>query len=344
MSKGLKKSNEYLKHLTIEDYNNEIIQEHIVKNFLGFGDSLMSVTPEQFNVLLNGSFSESLKNRLLYLTPEQCEYLRVPLKMYLEDPKSHPYHTQTEWLAAKFEESPHLFALLEKNHPFKNEENKDMIMEVVTNHNYLFKYLPDEWQEDFEFIMSLPINMNKTTGIRFSSTIDEPQINVQSDCILSPQESSVSFEHILNEVKDVGRLLDHIQKRDNKEKSNEAFFINTMICFPRLNKELRANKRIIENLFRLKCDYEISEEYIQSIEDKDLSKTLIDILKEKRAAKMNLSDKPLHVEMTELKRLKISISELSDLFKKTIDLYYMEKHLDSIEKSEIPDKSLFKKL
>ena len=245
---------EYLKYLSNDDYDNPAIIKKISHGFNYFNESLACVSTENFNKLINGSESKYLVASLLSLKLNQCQYLKEPLKAYLEE----KHEKDSFGFNAALNKNPYFYTVLDKE-KYKDEESKKLILSLAGKYHDLFPYMPSKWKSDLEIISKV---ITDNTSINFNYLRHGNKYHEM--------------------VKDVALILN--EYKNPKEFIKEKLYDNHVMThlrkiYPELSLEWRNQEPIIKNLFKERDDFEINLEYCKSIPDQTLSEKLVEHIK-----------------------------------------------------------------
>lgn len=252
--KAIASENEYLKYLSNDDYDNPEVLKKISHRFNYFNESLACVSLENFNKLLNSTESKYFIDSLLSLKLNQCQYLKEPLRAYLEERRE----KNSFWFNDRLNKNPYLYTVLDKE-KYKDEESKKLILSLAGKYHDLFSYLPSQWKSDLEIISKV---ITDNTDIKFNYLRHGNKYHEM--------------------VKDVALILN--EYKNPKEFIKEKLYDNHVMThlrkiYPELSLEWRSQEPIIKNLFKERDDFEIDLEYCKSIPEPTLSEKLVEHLK-----------------------------------------------------------------
>jgi hypothetical protein len=256
-SAAISSENEYLKYLSNEDYDNPALVKKISNNFNYFHESLSCISVDNFKKLLKSPNGEHLQNGLLSLKLEQCQYLKEPLKAYIEESRER----NSFWFTDALNKNPYFYTVLDKD-KYKDEDSKKLIVSLAGKYHNLFPYLPTEWKTDLEIIAKVITDNTQISYkyMRYGNKYHEMVKDVS--LVLNEYKSPEQF--IQEKLYDK-EVMTHLRK-----------------AYPQLSLEWRSQEPIIKSLFKERDSLEIDLDYCRSIPDEKLAEKLVDYIKESK--------------------------------------------------------------
>ena len=284
---------EFLKYLSKEDYLNPKIKNKIIDGFEYFNESLVFITPEILNDLMSsgGTIGDRMSIKFFNLDREQCKNMRSAISNYLETGKK----ISDDWAQNNININSNLYYALDKELN-KSEKDKLFYTCLVGRYKKLFQELPEEWRNDVNVALEV-------IRAKSGESLDLMTTNVGGAYL------------VLNGMESPDELLGMIESMGD---DGMDILVNVGANYRELKKRLRGKKAIIQNLFKVKAIYEISEDYLKYIPNVTLRDRLIAVFKRNTSFDRE------------------SLNMVSEALDKEVAFYYMEKHLESREVADRP--------
>lgn len=253
-SLAINSDSEYLKYFTKEDFETKENIHKVSFDMDRFNESLSCFNSETLKKYIEGQYSEYVWRSILKMKKERLIYLKDALKDYMEECKE---KRGEYWFKSVLEKNPYIYTILDKD-KYKDETNKNFLIELTGKYHDLFSYLPEEWKKDLDVIEKVINNKNNTS-----------------------HEYQFYGNNYHNNVKDISIVLneyDNIQDFLNKHQKELNIKVIRNI-YTSLNENWRKEEFLIRSLFKLRDDFDVNLDLCRSIPIETLSNNLVDFLK-----------------------------------------------------------------
>lgn len=292
-SLAINSDSEYLKYLNKEDFEKKENIHKVSFDMDRFNESLSCFNSETLKKYIEGEYSEYVWRSILKMKKERLIYLKDALKDYMEECKE---KRGEYWFKSVLEKNPYIYTILDKD-KYKDETNKNFLIELTGKYHDLFSYLPKEWKKELDVIEKVINNKNNTS-----------------------HEYQFYGNNYHNNVKDISIVLneyDNIQDFLNKHQEDLNVKVIRNI-YTSLNENWKKEEFLIRSLFKLRDDFDVSLDLCRSIPIETLSNNLVDFLKTSKSKSIeNIGDElekivnhyylsqKLEIKSTNEKKLKI---------------------------------------
>ena len=292
-SLAINSDSEYLKYFTKEDFEKKENIHKVSFDMDRFNESLSCFNSETLKKYIEGQYSEYVWRSILKMKKERLIYLKDALREYMEENKE---KKGEYWFKNVLEKNPYIYTILDKE-KYKDETNKNFLIELTGKYHDLFIYLPEEWKKELDVIEKVINNKNNTS-----------------------HEYQFYGNNYHNNVKDISIILneyDNIQDFLNKHQKDLNIKVIRNI-YTSLNENWRKEEFLIRSLFKLRDDFDVNLDLCRSIPIETLSNNLVDFLKaSKNKSIENIGDElekiinhyylsqKLEIKSTNEKKLKI---------------------------------------
>ena len=245
--------------------------------------------------LISRDYLEELGGDLSKLFMQQCQSTKNSLRDYLVE--NNWKIKDSTLLHICNASNPKFLTVLEQKDYEGADAVKEIIIEIVSRDNSLFKEMPNAWQTDASVIMDI---------IREERGFDGNYAQIGNS--LRYIDANINISTILNDIENPIKFLEQASDNFPSKRMGKIY--------AKLNKEFKESSAVIKSLFKRRDEFEMTLTFIKEIPDESLSGRLC-----------------VAIENSEMAGSENKMSAVGQLLEKIVDAYYMEKHLENIPAS-----------